>query len=361
MSDAVSFRGENMGPIAFRSRGRAALSVGLAAFFFVSSSQAQTQPQTPAAPATPPTTPAPAPAQPRPAQPAIARTGDAKEAEARFIRARQLFDEGDYALALVEFNRAYELSPNYRVQFNIAQIHIQLFNYAAARVALEKFLREGGADIPEARKAQAESDLQMLKGRTAYLKIATLPATAEVAVDDVPLGEGPFTTPILVNAGQRKLTVTRAGFVPQTKSVTLAGGDTQDLKIELVAVPVDDRPEGPKLITVKKKNYTPAAIGWAATGALGIGAVVFGGLYLSKESDLRGLENSKNNNVTPQVRDDAKASATRLAVAADVFGVLAIGAAAVSVYFTIRPPQTETLTTAKIRIMPTPTGVMGTF
>lgn len=347
------------------------MALGLATFFFTPSALAQTAPPAtaPATPVTSPTSPAspPPPAAPRPAQPAIARTGDAKEAEQRFLRARQLFDEGDYALALVEFNRAYELSPNYRVQFNIAQIHIQLFNYAAARTALEKFLREGGADIPEARKAQAESDLQMLKGRTAYLKVVTVPPTAEVSVDDAPLGEGPFTSPVLVNAGQRKVTVTRAGFVPQTKAVTLAGGDTQDLTFELVLVPVEEHNEGPKLTTVTKKNYTPAIIGWSATGLLGVGAAVFGGLYLSKEADLRNLEDPKTNNVTTTNRADHEASATRLAVAADVFGVLAIGAAAVSVYFTLRPPQTETLTTtsptakARVRIMPTPTGVMGTF
>lgn len=349
-----------MGRNAHRIMQRTLVALGLAGIFFAPSAHGQTAPP-PAPPATAPTTPA----SPRPAQPAIARTGDAKEAELRFLRARQLFDEGDYALALVEFNRAYELSPNYRVQFNIAQIHIQLFNYAAARTALEKFLREGGAEIPEARKAQAESDLQMLKGRTAYLKIATVPPTAEVFVDDAPLGEGPFTTPVLVNAGQRKVTVTRAGFVPQTKAVTLAGGDKQDLTIELVPVPVDDRPEGPKLTTVTKDNYAPAIIGWSATGVLGIGAAVFGGLYLSKESDLRGLENAKDNNLTSSNRADHEASATRLAVAADVFGVLAIGTAAVSLYFTLRPPQTETLTTAsptaKVRILPTPSGLIGTF
>lgn len=361
MSDGISFFGGKLGRNARRYVHRSVVAVSLAAFFFASSSRAQA-PTPPAGPAPPP---APPPAQPRATPPAIARTGDAKEAEARFIRARQLFDEGDYALALVEFNRAYELSPNYRVQFNIAQIHIQQFNYAAARIALEKFLREGGAEIPEARKAQAEGDLQMLKGRTAYLKIVTVPPTAEVFVDDAPLGEGPFTTPVLVNAGQRKVTVTRAGFVPQTKAVTLAGGDKQELTIELAAVPVDDRPGGPKLTTVSKNNYTPAIIGWSATGVLGIGAVVFGGLYLSKQSDLREMQDPQARSVSEQLRSDAQASATRLAVAADVFGVLAIGAAAVSVYFTLRPPQTETLTTtsptAKLRIMPTPTGVMGTF
>jgi hypothetical protein len=243
------------------------------------------------------------------------------------------------------------------VLFNIAQINIQLFNYAAARTALERFLRDGADDIPPARKTQAERDLQMLRGRTAHLKIVAVPP-ADVTLDDVPIGTSPFTAPILVNAGQRKVILSRTGYVSVTKVVTLAGGDTQSLDVELVPVPTEERPEGPKLTTTTKKNYTPATIGWVTTGVLAVGAAVFGGIYLSKESELEGSNDPKVN-VTTATRDSDVASATRMAVVADVFGVLAIGAAAASLYFTLKPPQYESVTVGKIRV--TPTGLAGTF
>lgn len=278
-----------------------------------------------------------------------------KEAEQHFLRGKQLFDEGDYALALVEFNRAYEISPNYRVLFNIAQINIQLFNYAAARTTLEKYLREGGDDIPAARKAQAEKDLGMLKTRTAFLRITTTPPAA-VAIDDTQIGTAPFTDPVLVNAGQRKISASASGYVSTTKVVTVAGGDSQDVNIVLEAVPTG--PEGPRVTTTMKKNYTPATIGWVATGAFAIGAAVFGGIYLSKEATLDELRNPANP-VNPTTRDDNEASATRIAVTADVFGILAIAAAGTALYFTLKPPQQEAVTVANVRL--TPTGVAGTF
>ncbi|MBV9946426.1 MAG: tetratricopeptide repeat protein, partial [Myxococcales bacterium] len=43
-----------------------------------------------------------------------------EDASVHFKRGLQLFDEGDYTLALVEFNRAYQLAPNYRALYNIA-------------------------------------------------------------------------------------------------------------------------------------------------------------------------------------------------------------------------------------------------
>jgi len=301
---------------------------------------AMAQPTAPVAPSSPPS----------PSESKEPAKADAtKEAEQHYLRGKQLFDEGDYSLALVEFNRAYEISPNYRVLFNIAQINIQLFNYAAARTTIEKFLREGGDDIPAARKAQAEKDLAMLKTRTAHLDLQTSVA-ADVSIDDAPIGTTPLAKPLLVNAGQRKVVVTKTGYVAVTKVVTLAGGDTQQLTLELIPVVTD--PIGPKVTTTMRKNYTPATIGWVATGAFAIGAAVFGGIYLSKQSELDGFSNPRENLVSPSGRDDSEASATRLAVAADVFGILAIGAAAVSLYFTLRPPQQETVTVGRVRMTP---------
>ena len=317
---------------------RGAFALGLAALMVTSSAFAQ--------------------APPEGAPPPDKKTADAKEAELRFQRARQLFDEGDYALALVEFKRAYDLSPNYRVLFNIAQIEIQLLDYASARLAMEKYLRDGGADIPPAKRAQAEADLQMLRQRTAHLALTTAPP-AEVTIDDVAVGSTPLSAPLLVNAGQRKLVVSRTGFVPYAKVVTLAGGDTQELTVQLTPVP-ERTPEGPQLVTKQTKNYTPATIGWVTTGVLAVGAAVFGGLYLSKQSEIDQANDPKTK-VNPIYKDDVEASATRLAVAADVFGVLAVAAAGASVYFSLKPPHTETVTTARIRFTPTPTGVAGTF
>lgn len=279
-----------------------------------------------------------------------------KEAEQHYLRGKQLFDEGDYSLALVEFNRAYELSPNYRVLFNIAQINIQLFNYAAARTTIERFLREGGDDIPVARKAQAEKDLAMLKTRTAYLRINTTPP-AMVSIDETQVGTAPFTDALLVNAGQRKVTVNATGFITATKLVTIAGGDSQEVTFTLEAVPADG---SPKVTSTMKKNYTPALVGWVATGAFAIGAGMFGAFYLSKQSEIDDANESKTV-VSQRYKSDAEGAATRMAVAADVFGLLAIGAAGVSLYFTLKPPQQESVKVGTIRVLPTPNGVIGTF
>lgn len=288
--------------------------------------------------------------------------GASSDAEQHFARARQLYDEGDFALSLVEMRRAYELSPNYRVLYNIAQVNIQLFDYAAARVALEKYLQDGAAEIPAGRRAQAEADMKMLRDRTAYLQIVSVPQ-GDVSIDERPAGKAPFEEPLLVNAGQRKVVVTRPGYQAASRTVTLAGGDRTDLRFDLTLVP-EEKPRQIIVVpkTTSEKNYTPAVIGWITTGALTVGAAVVGGLYLSQESEIERLSN-KELNVSQQTKADAEATATRLSVTADILGLAAVGAGLVSLYFTVRPPHSETTVTGKLglRVAPTVTGLRGTF
>ena len=63
-------------------------------------------------------------------------------------RGLELYDEGDFRLALVEFERAYSVGHNFKILFNIGQVHFQLNGYAKARLALEQYLKEGGAAVP---------------------------------------------------------------------------------------------------------------------------------------------------------------------------------------------------------------------
>src|SRR5438105_150249 len=62
--------------------------------------------------------PAPAPA------PAAAANPD--EAAMRFKRGLELYEEQDFPNALIEFRRAYELQPSYKILYNLGQVCFQL-------------------------------------------------------------------------------------------------------------------------------------------------------------------------------------------------------------------------------------------
>ncbi len=137
--------------------------------------------------------------QPTDGKPAIAPEV-VQEARRRFDRGIRLYQEGDFALALIEFERAYELVANYRVLYNIGQVSIQLRRYAKAREALEQYLAEGGAEVEGARLEEVQADIDMLKPRTAKLLVTTNAPKAKVSLDGDIRGALPLANSVLVDA-----------------------------------------------------------------------------------------------------------------------------------------------------------------
>src|SRR5688572_28689276 len=76
-----------------------------------------------------------------------------EEAGSRFRRGVDLFKEADFRAALIEFKRAHELAPNYKVLYNIGQCHLELQDYAGALRAYQGYLDGGGKDISSSRRS----------------------------------------------------------------------------------------------------------------------------------------------------------------------------------------------------------------
>ena len=57
------------------------------------------------------------------------------QAKAHFKTGTELYDENNFRGALVEFQRAYQLAPSYRVLYNIGQVDMELADYAGALTA----------------------------------------------------------------------------------------------------------------------------------------------------------------------------------------------------------------------------------
>lgn len=264
------------------------------------------------------------------------------EAKQRFDRGFELYEEGEYPLALIEFNRAYELVPNYRVLYNIGQVCIQLGQYANARRALEEYLQKGGDALAPERRAAVNKDLEMLRHRTAYLTIDANLEGAEVLVDEAMIGKTPLGPALLVDAGVHRVTVRRVGYLPRTSTVTLAGGDEQTLSVVLERQPEE------KTIVVREREVvedsaTPWMIaGWVTTGVLAAGAVVTGIMGASEADELdklRGGLASDYDGELPDRLDETRSNAKTLFLVSDVLTGAAVVVGGLSLWITLDPPQ----------------------
>jgi tetratricopeptide (TPR) repeat protein len=156
-----------------------------------------------------------------------------EEARQRFQKGVQLFKEWSFEAALAEFRKAYQLAPSYRVLYNIAQVHYELKNYVDALKAFRQYLNEGAGDVAPDRRTQVEAEIRKLEGRVGYIEVIANVDTAQVAIDDVPVGILPMKSPILVNPGMRRVSVIKPGFGTTARNVTIAGGDHAQVQIEL--------------------------------------------------------------------------------------------------------------------------------
>jgi hypothetical protein len=161
----------------------------------------------------------------------------AHAAATHFDRGVKLYEERDWRAALVEFQRAYAILPQYRVLYNVGQCLYQVEDYVGSLEAFEKYIAEGGAEIPQERREQAQSSIHELRGRVAHLRVVANVAGAEVTVDDAVAGTTPLAAPLLVSAGRRKIVARKPGRTEVVRFVDVAGEDSVDVALSLEAAP----------------------------------------------------------------------------------------------------------------------------
>jgi hypothetical protein len=260
------------------------------------------------------------------AQPASADAQE--EARARFKRALELADDGQFDSALLELRKAYELAPTYRILYNVGIVYQQLKDYARALDAYERYVDEGGAGIPAERLTDVNQRIERLKGRVGHLAVETSEPGAEVSIDDLVIGKTPLK-PVRVNSGQRKVTVHLPGRPAQTRVIELAGGETKSTSFDLRLLSVGAPPPEPKSIV--------PWVSWGITLALAGGALGTGLVALDKADKYDQLEGRFS--VSPKDLQSAKDEAHTFGLVTDILAGAAIVGAGVSTYFTIKPPK----------------------
>ncbi len=313
-------------------------------------------------------------AQPAPA--ADSTAGAPAETKVRFQRGVKLYTEEDYRAALVEFKRAFELSGNRAILFNVGQTQFQLRDYAGALQSFEEYLRGSGTQLSAARRQQVEKDIEDLRGRIAKVTIETNVPGVDVTLDDAPLGVAPLSSAVVVSAGIRKFGATKEGYSPVVRSIEVAGGDVTTLRLELVAVPAPHTPSlqpppphppsGATATTPRaseSRSISPVVLAAYGVGAAGLATgAVFGALALGTKAD---LDARCENRICPtSERSNGNALTTQATISSIGFGVGLVGLG-VGTYFLLSGGTSPTTTASAPRVTPwftgTSAGLSGAF
>jgi hypothetical protein len=204
---------------------------------------------------------APPPAPP-PAPDVRAQLGE--PARRAWDAAKQLAGASDYKGALVEFQRAYELSHNPRVLYNLGVTEKLLTHYARAVDAWEKELAEGAGQLSPAELQELKNAIAIVQQFVATIDVSATEADANLSIDDYAVGKTPFGGPVRIDVGKHVLKLYKEGFVDAVQQVEVAAGTRTPvtLKLEplnktaLVAVTVGGAPNA--TVVVDGRDMGPA-------------------------------------------------------------------------------------------------------
>jgi tetratricopeptide (TPR) repeat protein len=264
-----------------------------------------------------------------------------QEAAARFERGVELYGEGSLDAALVQFERAYELIPNYRVLYNLAQIQAERHEYVAALSLYERYLEQGGEQIAAARRTESLAQIEILRERVGTLWVESDVAGAKLFVDDDLVGELPLSSPVAIDAGVRHVRLEKPGFAPVFRQLKVAGGDRPRLRLSLARLDVGATPgsaaSGAAADAPAVRDYRPLWISTTATVVLGAAAVTMGVLARGANQDLERALNTFP--FDPQEVQESRSQVKAFAALTDALAVVSVISLGLSVYFLVVPPR----------------------
>ena len=258
--------------------------------------------------------------------------GSLEASRGHFNRGVEYVQDGDLKGALIEFKRAYAIAPNYRVLYNLGQVENELRNYTEAQAYFQRYLNDGGDDVPLARRREVEALVSKLSGRIATLTVEINVPGAEVFVDGMPVGRAPLAAPIRVSTGTRVLSAVATGRPRVTQVVEAAGGENLSVRLRLApaqradAAPRDAMSAQPG--DSGSRGVHPAVWLGIGSGALAVGAGVMA--YLT-ERDAAKYDDAVHRRTSMRELDDLDDRARTKALVTDVL----LGAAVISTTITV--------------------------
>jgi hypothetical protein len=158
------------------------------------------------------------------APPADVRAGLPEPARRAWDAAKQLAGASDYKGALVEFQRAYELSRDPRVLYNVGITEKLLTHYARAVDAWEKELQEAGSRLAPAEQQELKNAIAIVQQFVTTIDVTASEPDATFSIDDIPVGKTPFAGPVRIDVGKHVLKLSKDGFAEAVQTVDVASG-----------------------------------------------------------------------------------------------------------------------------------------
>jgi len=161
----------------------------------------------------------------------------------RTVEARRRYQEGNAAMKLHQWQRAYDAylaawrqRPHWQVAGSLGQVELKLDKHRAAALHLAFFLREAKDVAPEELKHVREW-LEQARAKVGALTIKVEPAGSEILIDGLGVGQAPLGVEVFVEPGKH-LVEARFGQCATNREVESAARSSKDLDLRCDTAPL---------------------------------------------------------------------------------------------------------------------------
>ena len=278
--------------------------------------------------------------------PSAATPAQKEEAQARFLKGKDLFGKKQFDKALVEFNASHDIvaSPNTRLYAaRCLRESNQLVAAYAELTRTSAEAKELARDDPRYAKAAeaADDERHQLEAKLGFVQVTVAhPATTTtVKVGGEELKSASDPTPVA--PGSTKVVVETPGHAPIEKSVDVAAGERRTVEIDAAAdgtqAPIAETAPAPAPAEPKKNLRTMAYVA-GGVGLVGLGMFTIFGLKANGTySDLKSACN--DGPCPPGHESDISAGKTQQTIANVGLVVGVLGAAAGVTLFVLSMPK----------------------
>jgi hypothetical protein len=309
--------------------------------------------------------------------PANATPVQREQAQARFMRAKDLLEKKQFDQALAEFRASHEIvaSPNTRLE--TARCLRSMGRTVAAYAELGRTAVEAKELIPQDNRYQRAYDAATAERAEIEPQLGFVSLTIENPTDDTKITVGgeeirraAWSEPAPVLAGSTDVIVETSGHAAVKRTVTLAAGqktaltiDAQSGEPEGAAPPVESEAPPPPPPPVETPGPSPLRTWAYVAGGVGVVGVatfaVFGAMAHSTYDDLNTA--CKGGPCPPSKADEISSGKTKQTIANVGLAVGVAGVATGVTLFVLSMPKSAAAANAALVVGPGWTGVRGSW
>jgi hypothetical protein len=303
--------------------------------------------------------------------------GDMATARILGTEGLRLAETGNCAAAVEKLSRAEKLHHAPTTLERLGECEIAIGHYVDGSESLRRVIREhmpeGSPAVFLTAQTHARAALEQATPHIAKVRVDVVgPSAGDVVlkIDNVPVSNATIGAERSIDPGAHTIEANAPGFKASTQRFDVSDGGSRSVSLTLERAPeppkpvvaVDAthhdemRPATP--VTTTHRNYVPAFVAFGGAGAALIFGSVFGGLALSKKSDL--MSACGGTACPPSQRgafDDAKTFANLSTVGFVVAGITA----AVGVVLVIVAPRHTVVENVAIAVAPNGVFLGGAF